>query len=391
MKNLAQRVVALCVVLGLTACGEPHAEQNPAPKPLSIDVVKAQEVPVQAWHTYTTRLEAPEQVILKARVSGQIDKVMFEEGQKVSQGQVLFSIDSRPFKAEVKRLEAELISAQAGLDQARREALRAKRLLSNQAMSHEQADQRASTLRQAEAGVNAILAQLESAKLNLEFSQVSAPISGVISRALVTAGNYVFAGQTTLTTIVSDQKAYAYFDIDERTWNRDFSTVSAQDHLPVSLEPLEREQPVPGVIDFIDNQIDTTTGTLRVRGVFDAKAYHLLPGAFARVSIAAQEVKPLPVIPERAIGTDLKNRFVLIVDEQNTLQYRLVKLGEQYDQYRAITSGLKAGERIAANGPARVGPGMPITPNEVSLDLEQVAFSLGAKAEKSTLANRLAK
>ncbi|WP_417224520.1 efflux RND transporter periplasmic adaptor subunit [Amphritea sp.] len=385
MKKISYTLGAIALTVLLSGCDQSSAQQGQKPPPLTIDVTDVQLKQVQSWHTFTTRLEAPHRVVLKPRVSGQIDNVLFKEGEYVQKGQVLFSIDPRPFNTQVANLEAQRVSAEAALEQARGEAQRAKRLLAKKAMSTEQADQRAAALRQAIAGRNAIAAQLQSAKLDLEFSQVEAPISGVISRAIATQGNFVTAGQTTLTTLVSNDKVYAYFDVDERTWNQAFASVEAKDSPPLTLTRISDNQPVPGYVDFIDNEINPTTGTLRVRGVFDAQRYHLKPGAFARISLAANDAKAMAIVPERAIGTDLKNRFVLVVDSNNTLQYRLVTLGERYGAYRAITSGLEQHDRIAANGPARVGPGMPITPNDVSFDFDSTQFVLNQDQQTDTL------
>lgn len=371
MNNISYKLSAIALAIfavSLSGCGQSVAQQTQAatPPPITIDVASVKMQQVQTSHTFTTRLEAPQRVVLKPRVSGQIDAVSFKEGARVEKGQVLFNIDDRPFKAQVESLVAQLASAEAILSQAKSEAKRAKRLLTTNAISTEQADQRAAALRQAIAGRNSIEAQLKAAKLDLAFTHVKAPISGVISRAVTTQGNFVAAGQTTLTTLVSDQQVYAYFDIDERTWQHSFGGVSAQDKLKVNLAQVSGNQSITGYIDFIDNEINPTTGTLRVRAVFDAQKYQLKPGAFARVTVNANDAKTMAMIPERAIGTDLKNRFVLVVDENNTLQYRLVQLGERYGANRAIKSGLQQGDRIAANGPARVGPGMPITPNMVN-------------------------
>lgn len=385
MKKISYSLSAVALTLLLSGCEQPSAQQGQQPPPLTIDVTNVQMQQVQSWHTFTTRLEAPHRVVLKPRVSGQIDNVMFKEGEHVEKGQVLFSIDSRPFKAQVENLAAQLASAEALLAQAQGEAKRAQRLIAKNAMSAEQADQRSAALHQAIAGRNAIAAQLAAAKLDLEFSQVEAPISGVISRAIATQGNFVTAGQTTLTTLVSNEKVYAYFDIDERTWNANFADIDAKDSTPIILERLNHDHPVSGYVDFIDNEINPTTGTLRVRGVFDAQRYQLKPGAFARISMAANDAKSMAIVPERAIGTDLKNRFVLTLDDNNTLQYRLVTLGERYGAYRAITSGLAQNDRIAANGPARVGPGMPITPNQVSFDFDSTQFVLNQNQHSDTL------
>lgn len=376
MKKLSYALSLVALALTLSGCGQSNAQQKQAPPPLTIDVANVEMQSVQSWHTFTTRLQAPQRVTLKPRVSGQIEQVTFKEGSLVNQGELLFRLDPRPFIAEVERLEAQLASAEAQLAQAKQEAARADRLITKKAISTEEADQRQATLRQSIAGKNAITAALESAKLDLTFSQVEAPITGIVSRALITEGNFVTAGQSDLTTLVSNKKVYAYFDIDERTWSKNFASITAEDKVRVSLEKLNNEGTVPGYVDFIDNEIDPTTGTLTVRAVFDAQAHQLKPGAFARVSINANDAQKLAIVPERSIGTDLKNRFVLVVDENNQLQYRLVKLGERYGAYRAILTGLQQGDRIAANGPARVGPGMPITPNMVELDFQTTQFVL---------------
>lgn len=381
MNRMRFTIGAALIATLLAGCGQtgekPIADASQQTQQLqAIDVSEVAIKPVQSWHTYTTRLEAPNRVVLRPRVSGQITEVLFEEGQRVEKGALLFSIDPRPFKARVENLEAQLVSAEAVLDQARREAARAKQLLTRHAISTEQADQRDASQRQAAADRNAIAAQLESAKLDLEFSQVKAPIDGVISRALATEGNFVSMGRDTLTTLVSDHKVHAYFDIDERTWLRDFSEVKAHDHVAVSLERINGGTPVTGHIDFIDNEINATTGTLRVRGVFDARRYNLKPGAFARVSLASSQVRDLAIVPDRAIGTDLKNRFVLVLDEQNVLHYRKVELGERYGAFRAIEAGLQSGDRIATNGAARVGAGMPVAPRNTDMDFTDTQFVL---------------
>ena len=385
MKKLTYAFSLIALAISLSGCGQSNAHQEQTPPPITIDVANVEMQPVQSWHTFTTRLEAPKRVVLKPRVSGQIEHVVFNEGSLVQQGEVLFRLDPRPFVAEVERLEAQLASAEAQLMQAKQEATRANRLIKQKAISAELAEQRQATLSRSIAGRNAIAAELESAKLDFTFSKVEAPITGVVSRALTTEGNFVTAGQTDLTTLVSNQQVYAYFDIDERTWNKSFAGVTAEDKALVSLERLNNQGTIPGYVDFIDNEINPTTGTLRVRAVFDAQAYNLKPGAFARVSINANDSQELAIVPERAIGTDLKNRFVLVVNQQNNLEYRLVTLGERYGAYRAITSGLEQGDRVAANGPARVGPGMPITPNMVELDFNTTQFVLTPKASNSTL------
>jgi multidrug efflux system membrane fusion protein len=342
-----------------------------------IDVANVLVKPVQSWHTYTTRLESPQEVALMPRVSGVIEAITFNEGDLVKKGDVLFKLDDRPFAAVVASLKAQVNSAQAALEQAKSEAKRAERLTERKAISTEQAESRTSVLRQREAQLAALQAQLTSAKLDLEFTAIVSPIDGVISRANITKGNNIIAGQSVLTSIVSNEKMYAYFDVDERTWNSDFSNVTSKSRQAVVMQKVgERDFAYKGYINFIDNQINSSTGTLRVRAVFDEDNSQLRAGSFARIKLAANSVTEQIIVPDRAIGTDLKNRFVLTVGENNVLQYKLVTVGERYGSLRAITSGLSEGDVIAVNGPARVGPGMPVAPNKVTIDSSDVAFTM---------------
>ena len=342
-----------------------------------IDVANVLVKPVQSWHTYTTRLESPQEVALMPRVSGVIEQITFNEGDLVKKGDVLFKLDDRPFAAVVASLKAQVNSAQAALEQAKSEAKRAERLTERKAISTEQAESRTSVLRQREAQLAALQAQLTSAELDLEFTAIVSPIDGVISRANITKGNNIIAGQSVLTSIVSNEKMYAYFDVDERTGNSDFSNVTSKSRQAVVMQKVgERDFAYKGYINFIDNQINSSTGTLRVRAVFDQDNSQLRAGSFARIKLAANSVTEQIIVPDRAIGTDLKNRFVLTVGENNVLQYKLVTVGERYGSLRAITSGLSEGDVIAVNGPARVGPGMPVAPNKVTIDSSDVAFTM---------------
>jgi multidrug efflux system membrane fusion protein len=375
-KHLIAAVLA-AATLSLAGCADESAPNAQQQQLQPIDVAQVLIKPVQSWHTYTTRLESPQEVALMPRVSGVIDSIEFKEGDVVKQGDVLFQLDERPFAAVVASLEAQIHSAEAALEQAKSEDKRAVRLLERKAISTEQAQARTSTLRQREAQLAALQAQLTSAKLDLEFTSVVSPIDGVISRANITKGNNVLAGQSVLTSIVSNKAMYAYFDVDERTWNSAFNDVTAQSRQTVVMQKVgQKEFAYQGYINFIDNQINSATGTLRVRAVYEQDNNQLRAGSFARVKLAANEVSEKVIIPERAIGTDLKNRFVLTVGENNVLEYKLIEVGERYGALRAVTAGLNEGDIIAVNGPARVGPGMPISPNTVTIDTSGVAFTL---------------
>ena len=376
----------LTLSLAITGCAE-EPEQNIVAQPLQvIDVAKVLVKPVQNWHIYTSRLESPQEVALMPRVSGVINHIAFKEGDDVKEGDLLFQLDDRPFAAVVASLEAKVLSAKAALGQAKSEAKRAIRLTAQKAISEEQAESRTSILHQRQAQLAALQAQLTSAELDLAFTAIRSPINGVISRANITRGNNVLAGQSVLTSIVSNHEMYAYFDIDERTWNNSFSDVTAASKQQVVMQKLgQQDFAHNGYINFIDNRINASTGTLRVRAIFE-DSEQLRSGSFARIKLAANAITKQIIIPERAIGTDLKNRFVLTVDENNVLVYKLVEVGERYGKLRAITSGLNKGDVIAVNGPARVGPGMPVNPTTVTIDTTDIAFTLSATDDVSLVA-----
>jgi len=362
----------LAVLAGCTVEADQHASAAPQAQP--IDVAAVLYVPFAPEHTFTTRLESPQRVELRPRVSGVIEAVAFTEGSRVTKGDLLFRIDPRPFAAVTRRLEAELGRAQAALQQAESEAARAQRLQSRNAMAAEQAESRQFLASQRRSELASVQAALEAARLNLAFTQVRAPIDGRISSAFITAGNNVRAGESVLTNLVATDRLYAYVDVDERTWNGAFGRVSGDGGTPTALQLVgDPGRSYRGVIDFIDNQVNPHTGTLRVRAVFDAVDDALRPGAFARITLAASDTRPRVMVPDRAIGTDLKNRFVLSVNAANVLEYRRVELGDRVGALRVIEAGLNPGDRIAVNGPARVGPGMPVTPREVSIDASQLS------------------
>ncbi len=381
----------LTISLVITGCADESAQKSAQKTLQPIDVAEVLVKPVQSWHTYTTRLESPEEVALMPRVSGVIEHITFKEGDEVKQGDLLFQLDDRPFTAVVASLEAQILSAKAALNQAKSEATRAIRLTERNAISTEQAQARTSTLHQREAQLAALQAQLTSAQLDLEFTAVRSPIDGVISRANITRGNNVLAGQSVLTSIVSNNEMYAYFDIDERTWNSSFSDVTAASKQQVVMQKVGQQNFAhQGYINFIDNRINASTGTLRVRAIFEGKHEQvndpLRAGSFARIKLAANAITEQVIVPERAIGTDLKNRFVLTLDNNNVLAYKLVEIGERYGKLRAITAGLSEGDIIAVNGPARVGPGMPVNPNTVTIDSTDIAFTLSTTDDASLVA-----
>lgn len=376
-KPLLRSVAALVIASAITACGEKPAAPpagGAAPLP-TVSVATVIYERLTEWDEFVGRLESPENVALRPRVSGYIDKVMFQEGALVKAGDVLFVIDNRPFVAEVKRLEADLAEAKSQADLAKLEYQRAEKLISQNAVSKEEFDSRFTQLESSRSRIKSIEAALELAQLNLSYTQVKAPIDGRASRAIVTKGNFVTAGESSLTSIMSTQKIYAYFDADEQTFLKyvkllDQTSGRSQNikPTPVSMALINEDDfPHQGTIDFIDNQVNPDTGTIRMRAVFDNQQGQLLPGLFSRVRLVGSETYDGVLIDDVAIGTDLNNKFVLVLDENNTVQYRAVKTGERIYGLRIIKSGLQKGDKIVVRGLQRVRPGTPVNPEIIDM------------------------
>lgn len=382
--RLSKLSIAL-LPLALMGCqSEPTQANAPAPA-LTIEVAQVAQTQVAQWQQFTTRLQAPQQVLLRPRVTGVIEEVVFEEGSDVKRGDLLVRLDARPFAAEVERLQAERRRAIAALNQSQSEARRSKQLLSSRAISTEEAESRQFLAQQRQAELASIDAALEAARLNLSYTDIRAPIDGRVSLAQVTAGNTVTSNQTVLTSLVSTERVYAYFDVDERRWNQMFAAEAAEHVLPVEAQLTgESDFSHLGQLDFIDNHVNAATGTMRVRATFNVDSRALRPGAFARVRMAPMQAQTQILVPDQAIGTELSNRFVLVVNADNVLEYRQVKLGQRVNGLRVVTEGLHAGERIAANGPARVQPGMTITPETVVLTLPKAAVAKQSATKSAT-------
>ncbi|ANI14888.1 multidrug efflux RND transporter periplasmic adaptor subunit MexE [Pseudomonas citronellolis] len=357
--------LALAAVLVLSACGKPQeaAQNMPAPK---VSVAEVIEQPVNEWDEFTGRLEAPESVELRPRVSGYIDKVTFREGALVKKGDLLFQIDPRPFQAEVHRLEAQLAQARANQTRTANEAARGDRLRATNAISAELADARSAAATEARAQVAATQAELDNARLNLSFTQITAPIDGRVSRAEVTAGNLVNSGQSLLTTLVSTDKVYAYFDADERVYLKYVAMAraggpDARGSTPVYLG-LTGEDGFPhlGRLDFLDNQVNPKTGTIRGRAVFDNKDGLYTPGLYARIKLVGSGTYDAALIKDEAVGTDLGKKFVLVVGADRKVAYRAIELGPKLEGLRIVRSGLAKGDRIVVNGLQRVRPGAEV-------------------------------
>jgi RND family efflux transporter MFP subunit len=335
-------------------------------------VAQVQQREVTEWDEFTGRLEAVDQVEIRPRVSGYIKRVAFDEGKEVKKGEVLFEIDPRPYQADLARAEAELERARSAAALAKSEVQRAGKLVDVQAISREEFDSRTSAEAQGGATVRAAEAAVETARLNLEWTRVRSPIGGRVSNALVTAGNLVQAGPpagAVLTTVVSVDSMYLYFDSDEQTYLRYASEAKSAGtnwrtvRLPVYLG-LANESGFPheGRLDFVDNQVDPNTGTIRTRAVFSNRSRTLTPGLFARVKLVGNQKTNALLVRDAAIGTDQDRKFVLVVGPGDTLAYRPIVPGRLTDGLRIVTSGLKAGDRVVVNGLMRVRPGMKVAP-----------------------------
>lgn len=378
--------LALAAILVLSACGKApeSAAQHPAAK---VSVAAVIEQPINEWDEFTGRLEAPESVEVRPRVSGYIDRVAFREGSLVKKGDLLFQIDPRPFEAEVKRLQAQVQQARANQTRTDNEARRGERLRQSNAISAELADARSSAATAAQANVAASQAELESAKLNLSFTRITAPIDGRVSRAEITEGNLVGAGQSLLTTVVSTDKVYAYFDADERVFLKYVELarqagVQTRDASPVYLGlSSEDGNPHLGQLDFLDNQVNPKTGTIRGRAVFDNANGQFTPGLYARLKLVGSNTYPAALIKDEAVGTDLGKKFVLVLAKDNTVQYRAIELGPKLEGLRIVRSGLAKGEQIVVNGLQRAMPGATVEPQAVPMADDKTLAALAEQRE----------
>lgn len=375
-------LISIAAPLVLSGCQDSHAEvTQSAPPPPGVEVAEVLVETITELDEYTGRLESPQTVSVIPRVSGYVEQVHFEEGTMVQEGDVLFSIDDRVFVAEVARLEAELTSAKASYNQSIKDHQRALKLNKN-AISQETVDARFTAKQRGAASVAAIKASLSQAKLDLAFTKVTAPITGKVSSAHITKGNYVSAGDTELTTLVSTAHMYAYFDVDEITFLKyqKLNKLKAGKENTKQLVQLglanDAGYPKVGHIDFVDNAINQATGTIRVRAVFSNEDQSLWPGMFAKLRITGSSSYEGVLIDNRAVGTDLNKKYVLVLDENNTVQYRPVSLGEKLNGLRIIADGLLPGDKVVINGLQRVRPNMPVTPSEVPMANEMTVSML---------------
>jgi RND family efflux transporter MFP subunit len=379
--------LALIVLAGLCAgaCTKGQTIAQAAPAPPEVSVARVLVRNIVEWDEFTGRLVAVDTVAVRPRVSGYIERVAFKEGAEVKRGDPLFLIDQRPYVAELDRARADLQRATSRAELSKRERERAEKMIGTHAISQEEADERINAEHEAGASVSAAQAAVDTATLNLSFTRVTSPIAGRVSRAEITEGNLVSGGTagtaTLLTTVVSLDPIRAYFESDEQVFLKHISLPQAGAHTgghaartPVFLGLANEEgYPHEGYLDFVDNQVDPSTGTIRARAVFDNKARLFTPGLFARLKLVGSGRHESVLIDDRAVGTDQDKKFVLQVGTDNATEYRPVVLGPVVDGLRVVRAGLKPGDRIIVNGLQRVRPGMPVTPKEVAMDAASTA------------------
>jgi RND family efflux transporter MFP subunit len=372
-------LAVLTVALVLAGCQK--GAEKPAPVPPLVTVSRAIEREVIQWDQYSAYLSSPQMANVQARVSGLIEAAPFKEGSIVHQGDLLFKIDPRPFQADLDSKKAAIVQAQSIEDQAKVHLARYSRVVGTQAISQDDYDAAKASYEQAVASVSAAEAALETSRLNLEWTDVRAPIAGRVSRMNVTVGNLVNggSGQTTLlTTIVSIDPMYCYIDVPETAALR-YQKLALQEKqadvagakIPCFLE-LEDETAFvhPGVIDFVDNQVNVGTGTVQIRGVFANPTGLLTPGLFTLMRIPASGRYQATLIPDAAVNTDQNERYLLIVGADNIAQRRAIKLGALFGTLRSIPEGLKPGEQVIVNGMQSAAPGAKVNPHETPVSTE---------------------
>lgn len=369
---LSRKVITYAAIAILTGIASVHyvsgvAAADPAavPPAPAVDVVVLQPQEIRSWAEFSGRLAPVESAAIKPLVGGTIQKVLFTEGQQVKKGEPLFVIDPRPHQASVQRAQAQLATAQSRAKLAQDELTRAEQLIGAKLVSQSVYDSALSAHQVAQADVKQADAALNQAKLDLEYAHISAPISGRVGRAELTVGNVVDAGVNApvLTQIVANDKLYAEFNVDEATYVQLVRNTKDVQAMPVELSLAgDTKSAYEGHIYAFDNRLDTNSGTIRARAIFDNKDGALTAGMFANVRLGSAEKLQALLVPERAIGTNQSKKYVLVVDETNTANYREVTLGDHYEGQRVIQVGVNAGEKIIVNGLSHVRPKSVVNP-----------------------------
>lgn len=369
--RLGTAAMTTAALLGLSACKQAAGgkEQAAEPPPAQVTVEPVEQRQIQQWDTFNGRIAAMESVEIRPRVSGYIDAVNFQDGQPVRKGQLLFTIDARPYQAALASAQAQLQHAKAAAALARAQDKRARALLPDRAISAEEADTRAGALAQALANVQAAEAALATAQLDLDFTVVRAPIDGMVGRATLTAGNLAQADTSVLTTMVSQDPVYVYFDADEQSLlrNKQIARMAGKRGTNTTLVRIglanEDHFPHQGTVSFTDNRLDPQTGTLRVRATLPNPQGLFTPGMFARVQMQSPARSNAILIDDKAVLTDQDRKYAYVVGQGNRAERRELQLGRLFEGRRIVESGLQPGDQVVVTGMQRIYyPGMPLAP-----------------------------
>ena len=360
-----------------------------APPPASVSVAPALEKTVTEWDEFSGRVRAIDHVEIRPQVSGVIEEVHFADGQLVKKGDLLFTIDPRPFRAELARTQAVLAGAQARVALAQTNLNRSNRLIATHAISQSDLDSNNDAMLEANASLQAADAAVQTAQLNLNYTAITAPVTGRVSRAEITVGNWVGTAVTApvLTTVVSVSPVYVEFEVDEQTFLKyaanGASGNSGVDHIPVSMGLANEDgYPHQGRLESLDNQLDISSGTIRVRAIFDNPTGELTPGLYAKIRTGGSAAESAILVDDKAVGTDQDKKFVMVVGSDNKAVYRGVTLGPMVDGLRIVRSGLAKGERIVVNGLQRVQPNQVVAPVEVTMDRDTAGTPSQVAASK---------
>ncbi len=331
--------------------------------PVETEVVKPQ--PVQLWKQFSGHVVAVDRADIRPQVDGRIMKILFEDGQHVEKGDMLIVIDPRPYEAALEQAEAALKTARTQANLAEKEYARAQKLIKTSAISQSLLDTRINNRETAAAAIKAAKALVESAKIDLDYAHVKAPISGKISRAEITVGNLVESGASAplLTSIVGDDKVYVDFEVDENTYLNSVRTTRNSKDATIDVRlKLGGDMEYSGTVHSFDNRIDPTSGTIRARAIFDNDEKILLPGMSVSVQMGSAGKEEHIVVSERAIGTDQDRKFVYVISPEGKASYREVKIGDSIGGKRIVLSGLEEGDTVITEGIVRIRPDMPVTP-----------------------------
>lgn len=368
---------AMFLSMLLVGCDD-GVSQNAVPQAPAVSAADVVVKSISQWDSFNGRIEAVESVQLRPRVSGYIDKVNYTDGQEVKKGEVLFTIDDRTYRAALEQAQATLTRAKTQASLARSEANRTDKLVNTNVVSREEWEQRRSAAAQAQADIRAAQAAVDAAQLNLDFTKVTAPIDGRASRALITSGNLVTAGDSAsvLTTLVSLKTVYVYFDVDEATYlhyqNLARSGQGASSNhlaLPVEIGLVGEEgYPHQGKVDFLDNQLTPSTGTIRMRALLDNAQRQFTPGLFARVRLPGSAEFKATLVDDKAVLTDQDRKYVYIVDKEGKAQRRDITPGRLAAGLRIVQQGLNPGDKVIVDGLQKVFmPGMPVNAKTVPM------------------------